>query len=37
MYRSLPLALRQYVILSGELVEYLPNQFESYVQQQYES
>ncbi|MFQ3198728.1 MAG: hypothetical protein ACI8R9_000965 [Paraglaciecola sp.] len=37
IYRSLPLALRQYVILSGELVEYLPNQFESYVQQQYES
>jgi uncharacterized protein len=34
IYRSLPLALRQYVTLSGELAEYLPNQFESYVQQQ---
>lgn len=33
IYRSLPLVLRQYVTLSGELVEYLPNQFESFVQQ----
>lgn len=37
VYRSLPGALRQYVKLSGELVEYLPNQFESFVQSDKES
>ena len=32
VYRSLPVVLGQYVTLSGELVAYLPNQFESFVQ-----
>lgn len=31
VYRSLPVVLRQYVRLSGQLVEYLPNQFETFV------
>lgn len=34
IYLSLPQALKQYVTLSGQLVEFLPDQFETFVKQQ---